>query len=101
MIVGERGTEHEEVARALHDQGRPDAPFVVCQATALTAAELRKHQSAADAGTLFIDDVTALAADVSAALTAVLEETNVASEERPLRDRRRLSASDVPDQRSS
>jgi two-component system response regulator AtoC len=85
MIVGERGTEHEEVARALHDQGRPDAPFVVCQATALTAAELRKHQSAADAGTLFIDDVTALAADVSAALTAVLEETNVASEERPLR----------------
>jgi DNA-binding NtrC family response regulator len=85
MIVGERGTEHEEVARALHDQGRPDAPFVVCSATALTVAELRKHQSAADGGTLFIDDVTALAADVSAALSAVLEETSAATGERPLR----------------
>jgi DNA-binding NtrC family response regulator len=85
MVVGERGTEHEEVARALHDEGRPDAPFVVCQASALTGAELRKHQTAADGGTLFIDDVTALATDVSAALSAVLEETAAVSGERPLR----------------
>lgn len=85
MIVGERGTEHEEVARALHDQGRPEAPFVAIQASALTVAELRKHQNAADGGTLFIDDVTALAADTNAALSAVLEETSASSAERPLR----------------
>ncbi len=85
MVVGERGTEHEEVARALHDEGRPDAPFVVVQAAALTSAELRKHQTAADGGTLFIDDVTALAPDVSAALSALLEEATGAAAERPLR----------------
>jgi DNA-binding NtrC family response regulator len=85
MIIGERGTEHQEVARALHDQGRPDAPFVVCSASALTVAELRKHQAAADGGTLFIDDVTALAADVSAALSAMLEAGNATAGERPLR----------------
>lgn len=86
MIVGERGTEHEEVARALHDEGRPDAPFVPVAASALTVAELRRHQEAADGGTLFIDDVTALAADVGAALTAMLESTSAAPEDqRPLR----------------
>jgi DNA-binding NtrC family response regulator len=86
MIVGERGTEHEEVARALHDQGRGDTPFVPVTASALTVAELRRHQSAADGGTLFIDDVTAVAADVAAALTAMLEETEVGTgHERPVR----------------
>ncbi len=86
MIVGERGTEHEEVARALHDQGRPDASFVPVDASALTVAELRSVYTAGDGGTLFIDDVTALAADVAAALSTILEETTVASgEQRPLR----------------
>ena len=58
LVVGERGTEHEEVARALHDLGRPDGPFVVCAAAALSVAELREQQAAAGGGTLFIDDVT-------------------------------------------
>jgi DNA-binding NtrC family response regulator len=73
LVFGERGTEHEEVAHALHDLGRPDGPFVACAATALTAAELRAHQTAAAGGTLFLDDVTVLAADVAAALPAVLQ----------------------------
>ncbi len=85
MIVGERGTEHEEVARALHDLGRPDAPFVATSASALTVAELRAKQDATDGGTLFIDDVTQLAADASAALTAVVESSMTAADERRLR----------------
>lgn len=76
LIVGERGTEHEEVARALHDLGRPDGPFVVCDAASLSVAALREHLGAASGGTIFIDDVTALAPDVSAALTVTLEETS-------------------------
>lgn len=82
LVVGERGTEHEEVARALHDLGRPEGPFVVGSASALTVAELRELQTAAAGGTLFIDDVTALAADVAAALTAVLEEGSTSGEAR-------------------
>jgi len=85
MIVGERGTEHEEVARALHDLGRPDAPFVATSASALTVAELRAKQEATDGGTLFIDDVTHLAADASAALTAVVEDSMSATDERRIR----------------
>lgn len=85
MIVGERGTEHEEVARALHDLGRPDAPFVATSASALTVAELRAKQAATDGGTLFIDDVTQLAADAGAALTAVVEESMTATDERRIR----------------
>ena len=85
MIVGERGTEHEEVARALHDLGRPDAPFVVTAASALTVAELRAKQAATDGGTLFIDDVTQLAADAGAALTAVVEESMTVTDERRIR----------------
>lgn len=85
MIVGERGTEHEEVARALHDLGRPDAPFVATSASALTVAELRAKQAATDGGTLFIDDVTQLAADASAALTAIVEESMTATDERRMR----------------
>ncbi len=73
LIVGERGTEHEEVARALHDLGRPDGSFVALGAASLTVAELRANQTQAAGGTLFLDDVTALAADVGAALTALLE----------------------------
>lgn len=85
MVVGERGTEHEEVARALHDLGRPDAPFVTTSASALTVAELRAKQAATDGGTLFIDDVTHLAADASAALTAVVEDSMSATDERRIR----------------
>ena len=76
LVVGERGSEHEEVARTLHDLGRPDRPFVVCGAAALTAAALRDQQAVAGGGTLFIDDVSALAADVSVALTAALEDAS-------------------------
>jgi DNA-binding NtrC family response regulator len=82
LVVGERGTEHEEVARALHDLGRPEGPFVVGSASALTVAELRELQTAAAGGTLFIDDVGALAADVAAALTALLEEGSTSGEAR-------------------
>jgi len=82
LVVGERGTEHEEVARALHDLGRPEGPFVVGSASALTVAELRELQTAAAGGTLFVDDVTVLAADVAAALTALLEEGSTSGEAR-------------------
>jgi DNA-binding NtrC family response regulator len=75
LIVGERGTEHEEVARALHDLGRPDGPFLALNAGTLTVAELRAKQAEAASGTIFIDDVTALAADVGAAVSAWLEES--------------------------
>lgn len=85
MIVGERGTEHEEVARALHDLGRPEAPFVTCSAAALTVADLRTKRDATDGGTLFIDDVTQLAADAGAALAAVVEESMRATDDRRIR----------------
>jgi len=73
LIVGEPGTEHEEVARALHDLGRPDGPFVASSA-ALTVAELRAKHAEAAGGTVFIDDVAGLAADVGTALSVLLEE---------------------------
>jgi len=75
LVVGEPGTEHEEVARALHDLGRPDGTFAVCRAAALTTAELREQRTAAAGGTLYIDDVNALAADVAVAMTAMLEDS--------------------------
>ncbi len=81
LITGERGTEQEEVARALHDLGRPDGPFVVCDATPLTVAELRECQAAAAGGTMFVNDISVLAADVSAALTAWLEEASRTTDE--------------------
>ncbi|MCC6849351.1 MAG: phosphatase PAP2 family protein [Deltaproteobacteria bacterium] len=77
MIVGERGTEHEDAARALHAVGRAETPFVPVAARTLAVAELRRRQDAADGGMLFIDDVTALAADVAAALADILEEAAV------------------------
>jgi DNA-binding NtrC family response regulator len=81
LVVGERGTEHEEVARALHGLGRPDGPFIACEAAVMSVAELRDGYKAAAGGTLYIDDLTALAADVSAGLTAILEQSNGASDE--------------------
>jgi DNA-binding NtrC family response regulator len=80
LVVGEKGTEHEEVARALHDLGRPEGALITCEAAVLSLAELRERYKAALGGTLYIDDLSALAADVAAGLAAILEQSSEAAE---------------------
>ena len=72
LVIGEAGTEKEAIARALHALGRAGRAFVKAEAGALTSAELARTYGQARDGTLFIDDVTALPTEVTAALAAAL-----------------------------
>ncbi len=97
LVRGESGTGKELVARALHDGGRrPDGPFVVVDAGALSRtladSELFGHVAGAftDArtaragaferahgGTVFLDEVGELPLDVQPKLLRVLEDHTV------------------------
>ncbi len=93
LVVGESGTGKELSARALHDHGRRAAgPFVTVDcgslSPALVASELFGHEKGsftgadrahagaferADGGTLLLDEVGELPADLQAHLLGVLE----------------------------
>jgi len=93
LLVGESGTGKELVARALHDRSaRADAPFVTVDcgslSPSLVASELfghekgaftgavRRHVGAcerADGGTIFLDEIGELGADLQPALLGALE----------------------------
>ena len=94
LVSGESGTGKELVARALHDQSQRDSgPFVKVNCAALTetllASELFGHEKGAftgaddqrigrfelaDGGTLLLDEISEISADLQAKLLRVLEE---------------------------
>jgi two-component system response regulator AtoC len=73
LIAGESGTGKQSLARAMHELGRAGRPFVAVDAAGVTPQSFDRAVAEADAGTLFIDDVLALAPQVSAALVALLD----------------------------
>ncbi|MBL8954782.1 MAG: sigma 54-dependent Fis family transcriptional regulator [Myxococcaceae bacterium] len=97
LITGETGTGKDLVARALHEaSSRREEPFVVCDCSALSAgvveAELFGHTrgafsgageareglfQAAHRGTLFLDEVGELPADLQPKLLRALESKKV------------------------
>ncbi len=97
LVQGETGTGKEEVARALHSRGsRPTEPFVVIDATALpeslaesllfghekgafTGADQRRigFFEAASGGTVFIDEIGELPANLQSKFLRVLERQEV------------------------
>lgn len=97
LIVGERGTGKELLARAIHDSGpRRGAPFVTVSCAALPPllmeSELFGHDRGAfaeahaakpglfeiaDGGTIFLDEIGALPIELQAKLLRVLEEKEV------------------------
>jgi len=108
LITGETGTGKDLVARALHEaSSRREEPFVVCDCSALSAgvveAELFGHTRgafsgagdareglfvAAHRGTLFLDEVGELPADLQPKLLRALESKKV----RPLGSTSEVSA---------
>jgi DNA-binding NtrC family response regulator len=93
LLIGESGTGKELVARALHEEGaRKDGPFVTVDCGALSpslvASELFGHEKGAftgadrqhvgaferaHGGTIFLDEIGELGADLQPALLGVLE----------------------------
>jgi DNA-binding NtrC family response regulator len=73
LIAGESGTGKESLARAIHDLARGSTPFVAIEASAATAESFDRAVGEAAGGTLYVDDVLALAPQVSAAIVALLD----------------------------
>ncbi|MBI3770524.1 MAG: sigma-54-dependent Fis family transcriptional regulator [Deltaproteobacteria bacterium] len=73
LIAGESGTGKESLARAIHELGREAGPFVVVEAATATSESFDRAAAKAAGGTLYVDDVLALAPQVSATLVALLD----------------------------
>jgi two-component system, NtrC family, response regulator AtoC len=94
LITGETGTGKEVLAKFIHQSGpRADKPFIAIncaaiqptmleselfgyEAGAFTGADRRKHglMEVADAGVLFLDEISSMALDIQAKLLRALEE---------------------------
>lgn len=69
LIVGERGTGREMVARAIHSQGpRHEQPFVrfLCSDASPSALDAVLHAGAQDGGTVYLEDLCDLSPDLQA-----------------------------------
>ena len=96
LIAGASGTGKELVARAVHECGERNAPFVAINCAALPKelieSELFGHRKgafsganveylglvrASDGGTLFLDEITEMAPETQAKLLRVLQERRV------------------------
>jgi len=73
LIAGEAGTGKESLARGMHEIGRGSRPFVTIEAATTTAEQFDRAVAEAANGTLYVDDVLALAPQVAAALVALLD----------------------------
>ncbi len=74
LITGEPGTGSPKIAEVIHLlSGAASRPFVKRAATQLTADDLAEALREAEAGTLYLDEVTALAPAVQFALLELLE----------------------------
>jgi DNA-binding NtrC family response regulator len=70
LVLGESGTGKELVARTVHElSARTENPFVAVNCATLDRGDFQR----ADGGTLFLDDITALAPDLQVALLRLLE----------------------------
>ena len=91
LFSGPAGVGKEVLARALHRHGaRRDEPFVHLGCTTLTVAEVAGRL--ATAGTLFLDEVDALAPETQSALAAALPGATARVVSASRRDLARLAA---------
>ncbi|SLN11448.1 sigma-54-dependent transcriptional regulator [Pseudooctadecabacter jejudonensis] len=75
LITGERGTGSPKIAEVIHlMSGAASRPFVKRPAAQLTHADLAQAFGEAEGGTLYLDEVTALAPAVQFALLETLEQ---------------------------
>lgn len=93
LFTGESGTGKELFAEQVHIRAGADASFVrVNCMTAATGADLAKAFASADGGTVFLDEVAALARPLQETLFALLQKASVRVVAATSRDLERMAA---------
>ena len=82
LIEGETGAGKESLARALHDLGGEGRGFVALDGATLSSQDLERAYAEARDGTLFVNDVLALAPEVAATFVTLLDRRGASGEAR-------------------